>query len=1072
MLRRDLEKQCVLKTLLLGFAALCLSATSWAQTNSYIDLVGSLTDLERLAQLPLAGEKTAEWTSRDRASVYNSGTGQYLNWNANNDDSGNFGTQPDGGLILAQMTGPGCLWRIWSAQVGTGRVKIFLDGSSTPAVDLGFQDYFNRTAAPFNFPSLTYVASAGFNSYLPIPYNVSCKVVAYGSWGRYFQFTYSTFGPGVTVPTFTTNLTALEKTALTNVNNFFSSQLGTDPAGARPGQITVTNSYTIAPGQSITNLNLSGSGAVTAFRVRVKDLGGVSIPWRVLKELTVSMAWDGESNPSVWAPLGDFFGSSSGYIPYQSLSMGLQSNGWMYSYWYMPFASGARIVLGNDGNVTRNVEVITSHAPLTRPINTLARFHAKWNRGDYLTANGRSPDYRFLATTGQGRFVGLAMNVYQKTDLSPGPWWGEGDEKFFVDGETTPSWFGTGSEDYFGFAWGTPGYFSQAYHSQLLAPPGNLFAPGNRALNRIHVPDNVPFQNAFEGCLEKWNFPDESNTRYGLMPYWYLASGGADAYLPQTLNVRTNYYIPDVGFAWLNTNGGLWSVAGNWDNSAVADGSGLGADFAGVDLSADTTVQLDSPRTLGSLLLGDIDTSTPASWILDNNGNPLNTLTITGLTSTISVNAMGAGAGATINARVKCAGNLNKTGAGTLTFGGSNTLAGLIVNGGTHVLTGNTSVEGNGGTAFYLGNANTSYAGTMVLQPGASLNVTGNFTDSGVVGRDGGDGTFIQNGGTFSFNPANVNYLFIGAANDPSTQSRYDMNGGILNMNNHILGAGLGAGAVITGVVNQVGGVITNVNTLNLGALTGIGCGIFNQSGGRIHIGAGGITTSSGKYQVNLGGGTVAAQANWSSSLNINLTGSNGPVTFELAGRTVMLSGAVSGAGGFQALGGGMLRLLGASTYTGDASVGAGSTLQLNSAGTKTGYFRLANGATLNLNYSGIYGVSGVSTNGVPLPQGSYNATNLPAFITGGGSILVSVQPVPTTPTSINYNVSNGQLNFSWPANYRGWILQQQTNAAETGLGTNWVDVAGSGNVEFTNIAINPSMPTAYYRLRYPAPGM
>lgn len=1069
MPRRNSKEQCALKTWLLGFVLLTCATASWSQSNSYVDLVGSLTDLERLAQLPLAGETTAEWTSRDRASVYNSGTGQYVNWNANNDDRGNLGTQPDGGIILAQMNGPGCLWRIWSAQVGTGHVKIFLDGSSTPAVDLAFQDYFNRSTFPFDYPSLTYVACAGFNSYLPIPYNSSCKIVAYGSWGRYFHFNYSTFSPGVTVPTFTTNLTAPEKAALAGVNDFFLNRLGTDPAGVRSGEVTVTNSYAIAPGQSITNLNLSGPGAVTAFKVRVKDSSGVAVPWRVLKELTVSMSWDGQANPGVWAPLGDFFGSACGFVPYQSLAMGLQSNGWMYSYWYMPFASGAQIVLGNDGSVSRNVEVITTHAPLTKPINTLARFHAKWNRGVYVTANGRSPDYRFLATTGQGRFVGLAMNVYQKSDLSPGPWWGEGDEKFFVDGETTPSWFGTGSEDYFGFAWGTPGYFSEPYHSQLLAPAGNLFAPGNRALNRIHITDSVSFQNAFEGCLEKWNFPDESNTRYGMMPYWYLIAGGMDNYTPQPLSARTNYYVPDASFAWVTTNGGLWSATGNWDNFAVANGAGLGADFSGVNVLADAMVEIDSPRILGSLMFGDTDTDTPASWILGDNGNPQNTLTISGLTSTISVNEMGAGAGAVINARLQSSGNLTKIGSGALTFGGSNALAGLIVNGGTQIIASNTTITGNGSTAFYLGNANSSYSGTLIIQAGATLNVAGNFADSGVVGRDGGDGTLIQNGGTFNFNPANVNYLFIGAANDASTQARYDMNGGLLNLNNHILGAGLGAGASITGVVNQVGGVITNVNTLSLGALTADGIGIFNQTGGRIYLGAGGIATSSGKYQVNLGGGTLTALANWSSALNINLTGINGAATFDNAGKTILLSGTLSGAGGMNVTGGGTLRLSGSgNTYTGDVLINGGTALQLDAAGVKTGYFRLGAGAMLKLNFSGTYGVSGMFTNGVSLPAGTYNAANLPGFVTGSGAIQISAS-VPTAPTNITHSVSNGYINFSWPPNYRGWVLQQQTNSLAAGLGTNWSDMVGTGELGFTNVAIDPSMPTAYYRLRYPA---
>jgi len=107
-----------------------------------------------------------------------------------------------------------------------------------------------------------------------------------------------------------------------------------------------------------------------------------------------------------------------------------------------------------------------------------------------------------------------------------------------------PSWFGTGSEDYFGFSWGTPGYFSKAYHTQVLAPPGNLYAPGNRSLNRFHISDSVPFQTSFEGCIEKWFYTNDTITAYGTMPYWYLASGGSDTYGAIPLSRRTNYYVP------------------------------------------------------------------------------------------------------------------------------------------------------------------------------------------------------------------------------------------------------------------------------------------------------------------------------------------------------------------------------------------------------------------------------------------------------------------------------------------------------------------------------------------------
>ncbi len=1039
-------------------------------TYSYPELVGRMTNLEYLAELPTPGETAGEWTSRDRTSTYNPGTGSYVNWDANDDGNGFIRTEPDGGLVLAEMSGPGCIWRIWSAQVGAGHVKIFLDGSNTPAVDLAFQDYFNGTQAPFNYPALVYVVSGGFDSYVPIPYNVSCKIVAYGSWGRYYHFNYSTFAPGVTVPTFTRNLGAEEQGALAGVNDFFMRRLGTDPAGERSGSTTTTNSYSIAPGQSVMPLNLAGPGAITAFKVRVNGLNSGTEQWSALRELAVSMTWDGQGNPNVWAPLGDFFGSACGYIPFNSLPLGMQANGWMYCYWYMPFSSQAQVSIGNDGSVTRQIEVIVTRAPLTKPIGSLARFHSKWNRGVYVTSNGRSPDYRFLGTSGRGRFVGLGLHVYQTVDLSPGPWWGEGDEKFFVDGEKMPSSFGTGSEDYFGFAWGTPGYFTKAFHTQALAPPGNLFAPGNRSLNRFHISDSVPFQISFEGCLEKWGFTNENVTRYGTMPYWYLEAGGGDTCGALTVTSRTNYYVvppPTFSFTWTNAAGGLWSTAGNWANGMVADGSGLGVNFAALDLASNAIVHLDSPRVIGSLYFGDTDSATPGGWVVENNGNAANKLTLTGPTPGVTLSSMAAGSTVALNPDLIAAGTVTQTGAGTLSLGGSNSLAGLIINGGTNVITGRTTINGTGSTYFFLGNANPDFNGSLVIASGATLLVTNNFADNFVIGRDGGSGTLIQNGGTFIYNPANQPYFFVGAANNAGTRSEYDMNGGMLDLKGKILSVGFGAGVLITGVLNQASGVITNVGTLALPALQTFGYGNYTLRGGSISIGAGGIVSTSGKYDINLGGGTIAASANWTSSLKINLTGQNGPVTFDTALNTITLSGTISGSGGFAKTSSGLLNLSGSLSYAGDTSVLAG-TLRLNVPGSNLGSMRVASGALLNLNYAGTNTVTRLYTNNVAVPAGVYNAENLPAFITGGGTMQVS-NSASAESTSLNFNLNGGFINLSWPAVNLGWILQQQTNSLTVGLGTNWVDLSDTAAVTSTNIAINPKMPTTFYRLRKPS---
>jgi len=121
----------------------------------------------------------------------------------------------------------------------------------------------------------------------------------------------------------------------------------------------------------------------------------------------------------------------------------------------------------------------------------------------------------------------------------------------------------------------------------------------------------------------------------------------------------------------------------------------------------------------------------------------------------------------------------------------------------------------------------------------------------------------------------------------------------------------------------------------------------------------------------------------------------------------------------------------------------------------------------LNLNFTGAHVVAAAYTNGVALAGGSYNATNLSRFITGGG-VLTVVGTIPLTPTSISYSVSGGRLTINWPANYLGWVLQSQTNGLNAGLGTNWVDVAGSADVTSTNLPVNPAIPATFYRLRYP----
>ena len=160
------------------------------------------------------------------------------------------------------------------------------------------------------------------------------------------------------------------------------------------------------------------------------------------------------------------------------------------------------------------------------------------------------------------------------------------------------------------------------------------------------------------------------------------------------------------------------------------------------------------------------------------------------------------------------------------------------------------------------------------------------------------------------------------------------------------------------------------------------------------------------------------------------------------------------------------MELSGINSFVGDLSVNAGI-VKLDAAGSSAGAFRVNNGGMLNLNYAGAGTIGNFFTNGVALPNGYYNAASLPGFITGTGSVQV-VATIPNTPVRIGYSSDGEQLSLTWPPNYQGWILQQQTNSLATGLSTNWFDVAGTANVTNVIVTNDPIFPLKFYRLRYP----
>lgn len=540
---------------------------------SYAELIKRLTDLKALSELPVEGEASAMWASYDRRSKVDPASGEFIEWSANDDGFTPQYIRKEGDkMVLAEMEGPGAIVRIWSASPAKGHIKVFIDGEELPAVDLPFIDFFNTASIPaFAYPELVYeTAARGFNNYIPIPYQKSCKIVADPEWGQYYHFNYITFPEGTRVEGFEAQPKAENTAALEKVSSFFANDLG-----KLPYEVDKTKEKKVEleiPAGGSKTIQLKGRQAIYSFKASLSGIDEERLD-EALRKLILEITWDDEDKPAVWSPIGDFFGSAPGFNLYSTLPMGMTEEA-MYSYWYMPFEKSASIKLTNNLGEAVQVNLAIGLEKIKTKGKQLARFHAKWHRNlsQQMQDSTRWPDWTVLETEGRGRFLGMSLMVWNPKGGSCTEfggeghwWWGEGDEKFFVDGETFPSTFGTGTEDYFGYAWCIPEYFSHPFHSQSYTDD-NM---GYQSLNRWQVIDNVPFQKSFKGYLEKY-FPDHWPTQYAVTTYWYLNKGGEDPIVATPVDELYGFENPYQVFREVNGIEGeelkIGRNTGGWPN--------------------------------------------------------------------------------------------------------------------------------------------------------------------------------------------------------------------------------------------------------------------------------------------------------------------------------------------------------------------------------------------------------------------------------------------------------------------------------------------------------------------------
>ncbi len=514
---------------------------------TFLTLLGELTDLDRLARLPDPDYRTVQFGSSDRRSVSPDQPG----WFANADG---FGQEPTPGFVktlrepgadgvgeylVCDVDGPGAIVRGWSAGMD-GVLKVWLDGAEKPLFEGKGYDFFARRAAhlfPHFLNSDIQAAQLPFAQwiddpvviaalqpqqdadYTPVPFGKHLRITWTGRVAdlHFYQLQVRHYAAGARVETF--HWDPHGEAILGGFRRLLGSRgkKTTPQPPAEPVAIDLPIDANWHHEQKATT--------AAALQDLELSIAAADMP-RALRGVLLRIQCDGAAVPQVEAPLGDFFASAPGVTPFDSAPLQVRADGTLVCRWVMPYRRTWRIELQNHSGIAVHGTMRHQHAPLPNGFDDrTCYFHAHWRVDHDLHAHGgKAPiDLPYLFAIGQGRLVGVACQIVNPP-MAPSwrsNWWGEGDERFAIDGVVTT--FGTGTEDYFNYSWSHWNYFAHPFCGQPLSTgPGNCGFVSN---HRFQIVDDLPFAQSLALSMELWTHKEVQPLSYGRIAYFYARPG-------------------------------------------------------------------------------------------------------------------------------------------------------------------------------------------------------------------------------------------------------------------------------------------------------------------------------------------------------------------------------------------------------------------------------------------------------------------------------------------------------------------------------------------------------------------
>ena len=296
-------------------------------------------------------------------------------------------------------------------------------------------------------------------------------------------------------------------------------------------------------GGTLTLADIDGPGVIRHIWVTVPDQTPAG-PY-VLRDLTLTVHWDHDPQPAIQVPLGDFFGNGfATRAELTSAAMVVAPSGGMNCYLPMPFHRHATINITSDHPGEIPCVFFQIDYTLGDDLGTdVGLLHAQWRRTNATNAAGE--DHVVLdGVTGTGSYVGtfIALTALERF------WYGEGEMKFYLDGDQLPTICGTGLEDYVGGAWGFQdrlaadppprvitfsapyaGYHQRLLDDQTRYAPYATPMPPSHAMYRWHLLDPILFHSDIRVTLQQIGHDGhrlfERHDDVATVAYWYQSSG-------------------------------------------------------------------------------------------------------------------------------------------------------------------------------------------------------------------------------------------------------------------------------------------------------------------------------------------------------------------------------------------------------------------------------------------------------------------------------------------------------------------------------------------------------------------